>query len=192
MNPLLVWAIAYVLPALSADIFVILFPQRRTPVHYWDAEVMHVALGISVLASQYAIFLMGEAFPWQINASVLLYAASVIVAFLLIQKLGLWYALSALIQELTMLSIAYYLFAFFPLYVAILLIVPVFVLSHPLTGRHWILRPALFSLWGIASVSIFYLIHNVWVIAAFHAVLGTVLIKQGVLYPRHKSLKRHV
>ena len=190
MNALFIWGIAYVVPALCADTFIALFPERRTVVHRRNAEVMHGMLVISALASQYVLYRMGNPFPWELNASVLVYMLSVLVAFGMIGKLGLWYGLSSLIQEFATLSISFYLFSVFPLFVVLLLVVPVFVFSHPLRAKHWLIRLLIISFWGIASVSLFFIFRNVWVIAALHTLLGAFFIKQNVLYPRHARYRK--
>jgi hypothetical protein len=191
MAAVFIWCLTYVLPALCADTFIALFPERRTVVHRRSAEVMHAMLIVSALASQYVLYRAGEQFPWELNASVILYALGVLLAFGSVGKLGIWYGLSALIQEFAMLSIAFFLFSFFSLGIVIALIVPIFVISHPLRARHWVIRLLIISFWGIASVSLFYLFHNIWLVAALHTVLGAIFIRQGILYPRHRQIRKH-
>ena len=89
---------------------------------------------------------------------------------------------------MTMLSVAFLLLSTFPIYVVILLIVPLFVFSHTLhTERRW-LRVALISLWGVVSVVLFSLDFDIYTIAALHTFFGAILISKSVLYPGFKKM----
>ena len=144
---------------------------------------MHLALLVSVLASQYALYCSGLSFPWYPGPlSLLALAASALLSFALIGPLGLWYAVSAFLQELTMCSIACYLLHIFPVSAVVLLVVPVFVACHFLSLKNWKLKLLLVTLWGVASVVLFAATRNVYLIAALHTLFGAVLISRSFLY----------
>ena len=64
------------------------------------------------------------------------------------------------------------------------LVVPVFVFCHKLHVERWKTRLSLISLWGVFSVWMFAVTHNVWLLVALHTFLGAALIQHGILYPR--------
>lgn len=186
-NLILIWLFAYVMPAAAAcgisalSFRAVALPQR-------NIIVMHIALLVSILASQYAIHSLGFAFPWRPDhISLLVLAVSAGFAFSIVGMLGLWYAASSFVQELTTLSIAFLLMTAFPVYAAVLLIAPVFVACHFLSFERWRLRVSLFTLWGVVSVLLFSIMPNVYLIAALHTFVGTVLISRSVLYPKPKE-----
>lgn len=184
MPILLTWTIAYVIPALTADALVKLLPKQRGTFHIRNAAIMHGALVLSGLGSQYAIYYSGHAFPWGSSlTSIGLYVAAIGCAYTVIGKLGVWYGLSSLVQEFALLSIAFLLLSAYSFFTTLLLIVSIFTFSHLLHAKHWLIRVTVISLWGVTSITLFLLSHNIWVIASLHAVLGALFIKKEILYP---------
>ena len=185
MISLSVWFLFYLLPIGVAGGIAKLFPTRGNEPISRDAFVIHVALLISILGSQYALFTAGRAFPWSAeDPFIFLYAAGIVFSFLLLRSLGLWYALSALLQQACMLSMAFVLYEAFPLWGVVLLVVPIYTLAHLLKVRYAWSRMALFFAWGAIIVLLFPLLPSVWLFAALHTIAGAVLIRFGVLYPR--------
>ena len=118
----------------------------------------------------------------------LLFVASVALAGGAIGKLGWLYGPSALIQELCLLSIAFLLLPTFPIYIVVLLIVPLFVFCHQLTKVPYALtRALLIAIWGTAALIIFSYTRNLFLVASLHVLLGTVLIAMGVLHPQYET-----
>lgn len=181
MQLLLIWFLAYIIPAGVAGGIALLFPRKSIEPRR-DVLIMHVALIISILASQYVIYVYRLSFPWHLSVlSLLALAVGTGLATAFIGKLGFWYAISAFIQELTMLSIAFLLLPAFPVYIVILLIVPIFVACHFLTLDHWKAKLTLIPLWGIASILLFITTHSVYLITAFHTAFGAFLFSRSVL-----------
>lgn len=182
MSPLGIWFLVYAIPAATAGGIALLFP-RKTSAPRRDILIIHAALLVSIIASQYAIQSLGLSFPWHISfLSLAVFITAAVFAFLLIGTLGFWYAFSALVQEFTMLSIAFLLLPVFPIYVVILLVGGVFVPCHFLTLERWRLKLLLVSLWNAASVLLFVATGNVYLIAAIHTILGALLISKSILF----------
>ncbi len=176
-----VWFLAYVFPAAAAGAIAFIWPRKEAAPKR-DVLIMHAALLVSIAASQYEIHARGLAFPWHTGQpSLAACAVAIGLACVLIGRLGLWYFLSAFVQELTMLSIAFLLLPAFPVYAVILLIVPIFVACHFLTFDHLRAKIILIPLWGVASILLFVATQNIWLIAALHAVLGSFLFSRSVL-----------
>jgi hypothetical protein len=183
MNLILIWFLAYVLPFAAAFVVVKISPRRWTGSLSSNIIIVHVALLISILASQEVIHSFGRSFPLVFLPWGLLYAVAALLAVALLGIFGLWYALSALLQQLTMLSISFVLFPALPLYVVVLLVVPVYAVAHFMRVRYDSAKALLFVAWGAASVCIFYFLPSIWPLAALHTLFGALLIKQAVLYP---------
>ena len=183
MSFLYVWLIAYVAPALLAGTAIKILPKKRTELNLRDALMMHVALIASVVLSQYFIYSSGLTFPWFPNAlSVAVYILSILISIALVGSRGIWYGISALIQQLTMASIAFLLLPVFPFYMVALLIIPVYVWCHRTQTNNWQLRTILFLIWGAISIYLFLIFPNVYLIAALHTLLGSILISRSLLY----------
>lgn len=147
--------------------------------------IIHVALIVSILGSQYALFAAGRAFPWHVaDPFLIFYAASALFALWLLGSLGIWYALSAFLQQAMMLSMAFVLYPAFPLWILVLLIVPIYTLAHLLKVRYAWSRMALFFAWDTVAVVGFSIWPSVWFFSAIHTLAGVLLIKWDVLYPK--------
>jgi hypothetical protein len=180
------WLFAYALPAFLAACWIKLFSKQEggSPK---NILVIHAVLLGSIVATQSALYARGLAFPWPGEWSLALYVASAALATLVLGRLGLLYGASALVQQLTLLSIAYLLLPAFPLWAVVLLVVPLFVFCHDMTGvPHWRTRLLLISLWGVASILLFAYARDVFLIAALHTLFGTALISRKILFPEYK------
>lgn len=181
------WLCAYVAPAAAFGLIALVWVKKR---EYWyerNVIIAHAALLVSIAASQYTIHIRGLAFPWYPGLlSILVFAASALLALAYLWHLqpwlGLWYTVSALVQQATMLSIAFLLLKAFPAWAVILFVIPVFVAVHFISLEHWRLKLLLVSAWGIATILLFVLTHNIWLIAALHTLLGAFFIRHRVLY----------
>jgi hypothetical protein len=181
MKPLMIWLIGYFSPAVVAGSFPQLLPTSNS-VPIRDAAVVHGALIFSIFVSQYTIHTAGLAFPWNISTlSLSAYVASTVIAVGLIGLVGLWYALSALIQQLTLLSITFLLLTACPAYLVVLLVVPPFVLCHKLWEKNWRIKATLITVWGVSCIGIFIILPNLWLIAGLHAVFGALLMSLSIL-----------
>ena len=127
MHSLIIWLIIYCLPALVAGGISRYYIQY----HRRILVFIHILLVVSAGASLYIIDISGLTFPWHVDIlPVVSYAATVLFAVVLLGRLGIFYGVSALIQEFTMLSSAFILLQYFPVYVAILMIAPLFIFCH--------------------------------------------------------------
>jgi hypothetical protein len=174
----LTWLASYVGPALVAKAAAMICRKEHE-----ELTVLHVGLIASTLCSQYVLSVSGLHFPWLSNiTSIFIYALSVLFAAWLVGLFGVWYALSALLQQLTIASISALLIGRLPILGVIFLVVPVFVLSHDARDHRWRTKFLLVSLWGIVSVLLFTFVRDIWLNASLHVVLGSVLIFKSVLY----------
>lgn len=184
MSPLYAWLIAYAAPALIAGSIVKSVPKKSSGPNVRNAVFTHVMLLLSGLLGQYFIYSSDLAFPWFQNIwSIAIYALSVLIAVLIIGHNGALYSLSALVQQFSMLSIAYFLFPSYSIPLIILLIAPIFAWCHTMKTKKWILRILLFLAWGSISVIIFSISKNIYLVSAMHALLGSILISKSVIYP---------
>jgi|GEM_PF-6945644 len=179
---LTVWLIAYALPAFLTACWIKLFSHQQggSPK---NLIIVHIMLVVSSLLSLGFARALGFVIPLPHAWSFALYAVSVVFAGWMIGWLGLWYGFSAFLQQLCMLSIALILLPAYPLWAVVLLIVPLFVFCHQLTGvPYWRLRIVLISVWGAASIVLFSYVPDILLIAALHTLMGALLIKRSVLY----------
>jgi hypothetical protein len=152
------------------------FFVRRGITEKYALAVVYVPLLISAVINSYVIYHLNLSFPWETDIfSVFLFVLGFIISFLAIGSLGVWYTIAVFIQEVVILSMTFLLLTVFPVYVVILLIVPVFVLAHFTSLNHWIVRVVLLSLWGVASVLLFATTQNIYIIVALHSILGSFL-----------------
>jgi hypothetical protein len=189
MAPLLTWFVAYLLPAAIGYGVVKASPRRKIGRLTNDMLIIPGMLLVSIGISQYCIFSQGLTFPWNLESLwVLAYLAAIVLAGLLLGKFGIVYAISVLIQQLTMLSITFILLQAFPVYVAALLIAPVYTILHRLRTPYSFRIMALFFVWGVASVALFSYFPNLWLIASLHLLFGSLLVKRRILSPDLKLL----
>jgi hypothetical protein len=183
MSLFYIWLVAYAAPALIAGTTVKLLLPSKTKPSKRNVVIMHVALAVSALVSQYFIYANDLSFPWYPNAfSILVYIVSMAIAVSLLGSMGFWYGLSALLQQSTMLSMAFLLLPVYPLYLITLLIVPLYAWCHALQVSHWLTRILLFLLWGVVSIFLFSISQNLYLIAALHTLFGSLLISRSLLY----------
>ena len=189
------WIMAYVVP-LAAACGLALAWRRKDDWFERSLVAIHVALIIGIVITQCAMYAYGLSFPWYPGPlSLAVFISSAILAAVLLGAVGLLYAMSALVQELAMLSLAFLFLQTFPILMVILLIAPVFVACHFLTLKYWQLKLVLMSLWGITVILLFVLTRNVYMIAALHTLLGSLLFSRSVLtmpsWSRWRFLRRY-
>jgi hypothetical protein len=181
MLGLTIWLAAYFTPAATSW-FATFFLTRKKGVGKYNLLLIHIALLISILMSHYAITTLGLVFPWHLSVLSLSYLVlAMVFAMVLIGISGFWYTISALIQEFSMLSMAFILLSFFPLWMVTFLIAPVFVGAHFLSTTRWQVRLALLSLWSAFNIPLFYLTYDIYLIAAIHTVLGAFFISRSIM-----------
>lgn len=184
MSAVYIWLIAYALPAIVSGAAIKLLPRKKDRLSKRNAAIIHAALAVSTCFSQYFIHASGRVFPWYPNPlSIIVYLASVLIAIIFIGRIGLWYGLSALLQQLTMVSTAFLLLPVLPFYAVALLLVPLYVWGHSTQGTHRLMKILLFTVWGVASLFLFSVLPNVYLIASLHTLLGAMLISRSILYP---------
>ncbi len=183
VDAVLLWLITYAIPAIITGGLVVFFSRRRINARR-DAFIIHAGLGVSILANQYALRFFGWNFPWQPHLfSVVILAVSIVIAIRMLGTFGLWYALSAFLQQLTLLSVSFLLLQTLPLLFVVLLVVPIFTIGHAQKVQHQQMRVLMISLWGAASIALFTVIPDVYLLAALHTLLGTIGIRRSMVYP---------
>ncbi len=175
-----VWLLTYLLPALLACGVIYFLPNRSS---LFRVLIIHGALCLSIFLSQYFIYLNGNAFSWYTNLFSILFLVLVIgIAPFLVGRFGIFYILSSFIQELTMVSIAYYLFNTISFWAVVVLVVPIYAVAHLMNLKYWKFRLFVTLLWGTISIALFAWRADIVLNTALHAVFGLVLIRQGILY----------
>ena len=177
------WFIAYLFPVLLVFGVIVFFSRR--PGTAFRMIVVHSGLCLSIMLSQFLLYFAYRPFPWNFYIpSIIFFMAATVVVFALLGRFGLLYALSAFIQQLTLVSIAYYLSDVFGFWQIVLLVIPIYSVSHLLQLKHWYVRIPATLLWGMVSLALFALRGDIFLNASLHATLGSILIYGGVLYPR--------
>lgn len=183
MQPISLWLLMYALPAFVTG-GIVQFSSRYGSNPTRDALIIHAGLVTSIFASQYAIKTLGLAFPWQPQLlSLIICAASILFAMRMLGLFGMWYSLSAFLQQLTILSVSFLLRSFLSLPVVLFLVVPIFSLGHAQNVAHRRIRVILISLWGVASILLFRVLPDVYLLASLHTLLGTIGIRRSIVYP---------
>ncbi|MBI5733136.1 hypothetical protein HY967_04270 [Candidatus Jorgensenbacteria bacterium] len=177
------WFIAYFLPVLLVFGIIGFFPRRSGTV--FRMLVVHGALCLSIFLSQYLLHFASRPFPWNFYFSSVLFFAVVTAATpLLLGRFGFLYVLSALIQQLTLVSIAYYLSGLLDFWIVVLLVVPIYSTCHLLEPKYWHIKIPATLAWGALSLMLFTLRGDILLNASLHAILGSIFIYGGIMYSR--------
>jgi hypothetical protein len=178
-----VWLGMYVLPALIAGTIVRLRGPELVFLGRYSFA-LHGLIAISALGSQIAIWQLGLTFPWTISiGSVCAYVCCALLSAMMLGPFGIWYAVSSLVQQFAMMSVAFLLSPTLGVWSVLLLVVPSFVLCHDVSGKLWYAKLMLLSLWGTSCIPLFLTFHDVIAISAGHTVLGSFLIARSLVYP---------
>ncbi len=186
-SEILIWFLIYVLPVIAAYIFALFVPIKKwtTAWRRINTIAIHIAILISFALSQYVIYSSNLMFPWRLDSlSATLLVVSVFIAVLVIGRFGIIYSASAFIQEATMLSISYLLLQTLPVWLVILLVIPLFVFSHFLSLEKWKLRLFLLTLGGSASILLFSITLNIYLLTSLHILVGAFLISKSIIYSK--------
>ncbi|MBI4094708.1 MAG: hypothetical protein HY435_00755 [Candidatus Liptonbacteria bacterium] len=177
------WLFAYMFPGLSVLSVIRFFPQYRAGTLF-RGLVVHSGLLLSTIFSQYLLYASGRGFPWVPHPATLVLFTGIAAAVLVVLgRFGFFYALSALLQQLTMTSIAYYLLGSLPFLLIVVLIVPFYALSHLLQPKYWHVKIPATLLWGLLSLALFAARGDVFLNASLHAITGSFFIHKGIMYP---------
>jgi len=179
-----IWLIGYAVPAFVAGVAIKILPKSQSRLNIRNALIACASLSVSIISTQIYIHAVGYEFPWTPSLlSITCALASILIAYRLMGMSSLAYWAYCLLQEITLLSITFLLLSEFSLLLIVALVVPFFVWCHPLyVGKLWLLRIALFTAWGIISLSLFYIIKDIYIITAFHSILGAWFISKSILY----------
>jgi hypothetical protein len=176
------WFIAYLLPVLLVFGIIGLFFRR--PGTAFRMLVVHGALCLSIILSQYLLYFAHRPFPWNFYLpSILLFAATTAIVSVLLGRFGFFYVLSALIQQLTLTSIAYYLSGLLNFWLIVLLVVPIYAASHLLELKYRYIKIPATLAWGTLSLALFALRGDILLNTSLHAILGSIFIYGGIMYP---------
>ena len=182
-SPLVGWVIAYLLPVALVFGAIALFSHR--PGTAFRMVIVHGGLCLSIVLSQYLLYVAHRPFSWNFPfPSITLFIGIGLLVSFLLGRFGFLYFLSALIQQLTLVSIAYYLFGALNFWMIVLLVVPIYSASHLLQVKYWHLKIPATLIWGVISIALFTLRGDILLNVSLHALLGAVLIYRGILYPR--------
>lgn len=183
MTPIEMWFIAFILPAILGLILVINLPIAK-PGSKIRNLIVHITLLSSIALSQYFIFLTGNSFKFSFSLMpIVLFTASLVISLILLGRFGFFYTISSLIQELCIVSIASLLLGQLALTDVILLVAPIYSVSHLLQPKKWELKIPLTFVWGVITITIFYFFQDPFLNIALHNIFGTILISETILYP---------
>ncbi len=185
------WLFAYILPILLVVAVIRFFPEYRAGTLFRGA-VVHIGLLVSIVLSQYLLYAVERSFPWNFRlASIFSFIGVAVAIFVILGRFGLFYTFSALIQQLTMTSIAYYLYGPLSFFFIVILVVPPYSLSHLFQPKYWQVKIPVTLLWGFISLALFFLWQDVFLNALVHAIAGAFFIRRGVMYPQNEfAIKR--
>ena len=180
ITPICLWFFAFAAPAIAVA------TVNRNIGHRSDQfgqMITHAVLAVSLLVMQLASLSFQGTLPFFFSWLALSgFLVAIAAGFILIGRTALFYGLSALLQQLTLLSTAYVLLSVFPLWVVTLLIVPPFVISHDLgVGRRRLRKAVILCVWGCLSLVLFSLGTSVFVIAAVHLLLGSTVMSFSIV-----------
>src|SRR3989344_7791365 len=181
MNPIYFWLVCYIMPVILVISYYIIFKPKKII----KRIITHIGLFVSILLSQYFILYTERIFSFKFSIiSISLFVISVIIAYLVIGKIGLLYSISAFLQQLTMISITFLLLPFFKLYFILILVVPIYAITHLQEKRYAITKLFLTAAWGVISILLFIILKDIYFPIALHILGGIFLLKNGIIYPR--------
>ncbi len=184
MNHFLMWFVVYLLPAIAVIIFISLIYKAKQG-SILRSIIIHLGLLASIILSQYFILKSGNAFSYSSTIFLLPFLASIIISIMILGKFGTFYSLSAFLQQLCMLSVTFLLLPNLPLYYIILLVIPIYSLSHLLQPKNYQIKIPLTFIWGALSLIIFAIFSDIYLNMAIHNFIGTMLISKNFIY--HKT-----
>jgi hypothetical protein len=182
MHPMLVWGVAYLLPAIIAGIGRYLFGKAKKQLSWQLVLFIHIALLCSAAISQFYLHAQGFDFATFSWITVALYLFAMVLCWVILKWYGVAYTLSALVQQFTILSIAAYLLHFYSVILTMLLVVSIFAVGHLHTLKKWKAKFLLTAVWGVLAILLYLSFHDVLLVAAIHAVLGSLCIRKGIFY----------
>lgn len=173
------WIIAYILPIAIAILFMMYSRFRNTII--MRRIVIHIAIFISILLSQFYLFSNGINIFHQSFFSIILFVLAIITSRVLIKSLGFFYSLSSLLQEFCLLSVAAYILTFSNYIMALILTVPIFASTHMINRKHMWIKIILTFIWGSISIYLFSFGIDILQITVLHLLAGSVLINMKIL-----------
>ena len=186
MIPIYLWVICYLFPVFLVLFIGVIFRLKNRK----QQIITHLGLILSILLSQYFIFQSKTSFPFRfslVSSSLLIMA--IIISYLLIGKISVLYSISAVLQQLTMLSMTFLLLPYFKLYEILILIIPIYAVSHLREPKYAIAKLFVTMAFGVISILLFVLLRDIYYLIALHILGGTLLLKNGIIYPRIKTEK---
>lgn len=181
MKPILMWIVAYLIPSALACAGGLLYRGHRVI----QLIVIHVLLLVSIACS--TALIVWTQVPTELNYSlysVLLLILGVLLAIAILGRLGAGYALSAIIQEATIIAILLLLLPYFNIVTIILLVIPVFSLAHAINPARWQIKIPLTFAFGVGIVFLYLWMRDPLLNSALHVVVGTFSIRAGLIYAR--------
>jgi hypothetical protein len=178
---LLLWGGTYFLPALCTAFLILVLPQRKnTPA--MRALLLHGGVLLSLLLIHREIADSGLLFPFapQTHSGVL-FLFTIIITWHLHEVHGLLYALSAFLQQLCLVSIAFLLVPLLTLPAILLLVVLPYAVSHLLERQRATYKFILTLLWGCTSILVFVITEDVYLVTTLHTLLGLTLLRPSIL-----------
>ncbi|HYC34260.1 MAG TPA: hypothetical protein VEC13_00855 [Candidatus Paceibacterota bacterium] len=185
MNGILFWLISFIFPALLTGIALKLYSKHSLK---REAIIIHAGLLVSIVVSQISILAIGSVFLVEVTPlSILCFALSIGFGYFLLRDFGVFYGLSALLQQLALISSASLLFSYYFTWPVIFLLVPIFAFGHGIGDRFWYVRVLILILWGIGAILLFLLTGDLLLVAAIHTFFGTLLIRSSLFYQNRKA-----
>lgn len=189
MNPYLLWFFSYGLPVLIVWLLLLTIQKARHGSLLREGIVYGGLLASAVIA-QIFMLKQGMSFPVMPSLiSFLLFLAAVATSFILLSYFGLFYSLSAIIQQLSMISVIYLLSPFFSMGMLIMLIMPLYVVSHLFYRMNWVAKVLITSVWGIFTVLLFSIFADPFLNFTLHILGGSLFIAKKVLYAKKQAVR---
>ena len=184
MNSLEVWFITFMTPIILLLLFT--HRDRKLVIGSWKQNLIIVgAVFLSAMLALMFLYGQNQHFSFIPNrVSLLLVVAASLVSLLLVHKFAFFYIISSFIQELCLLANAQLLFSGLNIWFALILIVPLYAIAHLQTLDKWKFKMIVTSVWGVISIVIFWLLHDIYLNTAFHLIMGAILTQKGILFTK--------
>lgn len=176
-NVYLIWLVSYFIP-FGLGIWELYFFQEREVLRL---ILIHILLLISIFLSFYFAFESDLEIDFlRLDKYFYVFLGGLGISLFLIGVRGLGYALSSIIQELSILMIAFILLGIVPFWGVLGMVALPYALAHEIKKGMkvaWVM----ILIWGMASIYLFYFMETIWLSIAFHLIGGSLFIKKGFI-----------
>lgn len=175
MHPVIYWLVGYALPAALAFI---------TGKRFASVRDRQVSIHFFLLLSIVILFTAGSRINLLLEPiSVLALAFALLIALVLLGRMGIPYMLSSAIQQCCLLLAGLLLVPTTSVFAAVVLTAGVYAVMHCMDLAKWREKLVVMFVWGVISILLYVVLTDFLLNVAFHAVGGTLLVRFGVLSP---------